>query len=463
MRKFAVILKYELKEYISSKGFVAFTLLLAIIGAVLLCLPRFIDMSAFTGVDFAGKSETEQAEKEQTPEYLSDKKYALYDPGNITDTQLLSEYFSGAQFVKVSSTGELEKMLEDETAVAGFAVKNQTEYEYYIFNKTMYDSNSEIFDEAMKAMSRARYCAANGLDLNEITQMYEPQITVTEHILNKNTTQSYWYCYALVIIVFMLIMFYGQMIAVSVTTEKSNRAIEVLVTSTTPNSLLFGKVIAGAIAGLLQSGIILGTILAAYQFNREQWGGMLDIILDIPANVLIVFALFGTMGYLFYAFLFGAMGALVSKTEDVSKSVSGLTMIIMLIYFFSLFQLSNVDGMIIKVLSFVQLIHHHVYARCHGQRCSMGDYRIFYNTDSFRYRRGNAWSGALQNGHTALRQPDKAFNRTQGSKKTIKQSLRNLIRRDFIQYALISNIHTVSAPFVARIFILKLSHSVFSK
>jgi len=353
MRKFAVILKYELKEYISSKGFVAFTLLLAIIGAVLLCLPRFIDMSAFTGVDFAGKSETEQAEKEQMPEYLSDKKYALYDPGNITDTQLLSEYFSGAQFVKVSSTGELEKMLEDETAVAGFAVKNQTEYEYYIFNKTMYDSNSEIFDEAMKAMSRARYCAANGLDLNEITQMYEPQITVTEHILNKNTTQSYWYCYALVIIVFMLIMFYGQMIAVSVTTEKSNRAIEVLVTSTTPNSLLFGKVIAGAIAGLLQSGIILGTILAAYQFNREQWGGMLDIILDIPANVLIVFALFGTMGYLFYAFLFGAMGALVSKTEDVSKSVSGLTMIIMLIYFFSLFQLSNVDGMIIKVLSFL--------------------------------------------------------------------------------------------------------------
>ena len=36
-----------------------------------------------------------------------------------------------------------------------------------------------------------------------------------------------------------------------------------------------------------------------------------------------------------------------------SKSVSGLTMIIMLIYFFSLFQLSNVDGMIIKVLSFL--------------------------------------------------------------------------------------------------------------
>ena len=69
-----------------------------------------------------------QAEKEQTTEYLSDTKYALYDPGSITDTQLLSQYFSGAQFIKVTSTQELEKMLKEETAVAGFAVKNQTEY-----------------------------------------------------------------------------------------------------------------------------------------------------------------------------------------------------------------------------------------------------------------------------------------------------------------------------------------------
>ena len=353
MKKFAVILKYELKEYISGKGFVAFTLLLAIIGAVLLCLPRFIDMSAFTGVDSSESSNEEETVPDTPAAYNSDKKYALYDPGNIADIKLLSDYFFGAQFVKVSDTGELEKMLEDETADAGFAVKSQTEYEYYVFNKTMYDSDSEVFNEAMKAMSRARYCEQHGLDLSEITQMYDPPITVTEHILNKNTTQSYWYCYALVIIVFMLIMFYGQMIAVSVTTEKSNRAIEVLVTSTTPNSLLFGKVIAGAIAGLLQSGIILGTILVSYRFNRQLWGGMLDIVLDIPANVLIVFAVFGTLGYLFYAFLFGAMGALVSKTEDVSKSVSGLTMIIMLIYFFSLFQLSNVDGIIIKVLSYL--------------------------------------------------------------------------------------------------------------
>ena len=47
------------------------------------------------------------------------------------------------------------------------------------------------------------------------------------------------------------------------------------------------------------------------------------------------------------------MGALVSKTEDISKSVSGLMVVIMAVYFFSLLQLTNIDGTIIKVLSFL--------------------------------------------------------------------------------------------------------------
>ena len=153
----------------------------------------------------------------------------------------------------------------------------------------------------------------------------------------------------------MLIVFYGQMIAVAVTNEKSNRSIEVLVTTTTPNSLLFGKVIAGAIASLCQVGIILGAVLLSYQANRSLWGGMLDMVFNIPAEVLISFAFFGLGGYLFYAFLYGAMGALVSKTEDISKSSGGLMMVVMIVYFIALLQLTNVDGIAMKVLSFLPI------------------------------------------------------------------------------------------------------------
>ena len=111
--------------------------------------------------------------------------------------------------------------------------------------------------------------------------------------------------------------------------------------------------ISGAIAGLVQAGAILGAVLISYRINSEVWGGALDMFFKIPGDVLLTFVFFGMGGYLFFAFLFGAMGALVSKTEDVSKSIGGLMMVIMVVYIFSLAQLTNVEGPIIKVLSFL--------------------------------------------------------------------------------------------------------------
>lgn len=352
MKKFVIVLKYELREYFSSKGFMIFTVVLAVLGAALLFLPRVVDMSDFTGVKIVGGDQDEKPDDKPGDE--GDKDLLLYvDQAGIVREDILQSMFAGADVQKAADVAEIETKVESQEAKAGFVVVSPTEYQYYVFNKSMMDSNSAVFEQAMKQFYRMDYCEDNGLDLNEITAMYDVPVTVSDRILNKDTASNYWYCYVLVIVVFMLIIFYGQMIAVSVTNEKSNRAIEVLVTSTSPNSLLFGKVIAGAIGGLFQMGLILGALLASYQFNREQWGGMLDMFLHVPAGVLGTFAIFGMGGYLFYAFLYGAMGALVSKTEDISKSSAGLQLIIMVVYFFALFQLTNVDGPVIKVLSFL--------------------------------------------------------------------------------------------------------------
>lgn len=351
MKRFMIVLKYELKEYFTNKVFMGLTVALVLVGIVLLFLPRFVDMSGFTGVDASGdKVSTEETASE------GEKEILLYvDQAGVVRPELLGELFPHADWQEAADVDALRARLEAQEAAAGFVVTGADSYEYYVFNKTLTDSNAAVFEQAMKLFYRMDYCLEKGWDLEEIASMYDVPITVTEQILNKDSESNYWYCYMLVIIVFMLIVYYGQMIAVSVTNEKSNRAIEVLVTSTSADSLLFGKVIAGAIAGVFQMGAILGAVLIAYQVNRDQWGGMLDMFLHVPGEVLLAFAFFGLGGYLFYAFLYGAMGALVSKTEDISKSVSGLMVVVMGVYFFSLVQLTNVDGTVIKVLSFLPI------------------------------------------------------------------------------------------------------------
>lgn len=349
MKKFVIVLKYELKEYFSNKVFMMLTIFLALLGVIALFMPRFVDMSDFTGVQVVGEKKEESEASDEDGEC-----FGYVDLAGIVQEELLLQMFPDSTWHELESVEQLELAVKA-GYTAGFVVTGETEYEYYVFNKSMTDRNTALFDQAMKQFYRVNYCAENDLNLEEIAAMYDVPIAVTEQILNKDSGSNYWYCYVLVIIVFMLIVYYGQMIAVSVTNEKSNRAIEVLVTSTTSNSLLFGKVIAGAIGGVFQMGVMLGAILLAYQANREQWGGMLDMFLNIPGEVLLAFVCFGLGGYLFYAFLYGAMGALVSKTEDVSKSVSGLMVVIMIVYIFSLVQLMNIDGPVIKVLSFLPI------------------------------------------------------------------------------------------------------------
>jgi ABC-2 type transport system permease protein len=344
MKQFLIVLQFELKEYSKNKSFVISTAVLAILGAVLLFLPRFIDMSSFTGV---GKTDevTESEEK--------DRDMIYFDHSGYGDVAILNTYFPDVNWKEAKSEAEIEKAVKDQEVDAGFIIKSTQEYDYYVYNSDLSNTDGQVFESVMKLINRTEYSAANGLDIQELNTLFDAPITMNQQILNKDAGNNFAYSYALVIIVFMMIVIYGQMIATFVASEKSNRTIEVLVTTTTTNSLLFGKVIAGAIGGMLQIGITLGATLISYQINYDYWGGSLDMFLAIPPEVLITFAFFGLGGYLFYGFLFGAVGALVSRTEDISKSSGGLMMIIMVVYMFSLMQLTNPDGMAMKILSFI--------------------------------------------------------------------------------------------------------------
>ncbi|WP_343209867.1 ABC transporter permease [Anaerolentibacter hominis] len=355
MKKFLVVLEYELKEYVRSKGFVLTTLLIAVLGAGILFLPRIVNMSGLlgTGPKQEAPVPEDESSKDKEDDEKADQTLLLYDEAGVMNMDLLKSLFPDSVWEAAADEDVIRERVQSGEVAAGFIVRSATQYDYYVLNKGMGDENKARFETAMTTVARQKYCEDNGLDYDEVEALFSQQIVSNDLVLGKDSGQNYWYSYALVILVFMLIVFYGQMIAVSVTNEKSNRSIEVLVTTTTPNSLLFGKVIAGAIASLCQVGLIMGSILISYAVNRDVWGGMLDMIFMIPGSVLITFAFFGLGGFLFYAFLYGAVGALVSKTEDISKSSGGLMMLIMIVYFIVLFQLTNVDGVAMKVLSFL--------------------------------------------------------------------------------------------------------------
>lgn len=371
MKNFFTVLEFELKNYIDNKAFLITTIGIAVLAILVIFSPRVPVINELMGLgtlDSAVVNEEKEKENLTAEESEADGEdemqeesysYVVYDEsGAFGDGSVLTEYAPYISWQFVSSTDEVKQIVEEQEVDAGFVIHSLNECDSYVWNKSMFGDENYVLQSILENLNLQMFAQKNGIDYQEMMDAMYSGVVINENVLGKDSTANYWYCYVLVIVIFMMIIMYGVMIAQSVTVEKSNRAIEVLVTSTDTNYLLFGKVIAGAIAGVLQVGVILLAVLGSYQLNRSIWGDVgeiLDMFLDIPANVLVTFAFFGIGGYLFYAFLYGAVGALVSKTEDISKSASGLQMIIMIAYFIALFQLGNVDGVVMKVASFVPL------------------------------------------------------------------------------------------------------------
>lgn len=255
----------------------------------------------------------------------------------------------------MDSEQQIRDAVVSEEVEAGFVIRSTTEFDYFVFNQSAFSDTAESFRNLMSTAAKMKYCEDNDLNYEDMAKMDQESIVCHEQILGKDSESNYWYSYVLVILVFMIIVMYGMMIATSVANEKSNRTVEILVTSTTSSSLLFGKVFAGATAIIFQIGLIFSSILGAYQFNKDSLGGVLDMLLDIPVEVLVTFIVFGFGGFLFYAFLYGALGAMVSKIEDLNKSAGTAQMVVMIVYFLVLFQMQEPDGIVIKILSYLPI------------------------------------------------------------------------------------------------------------
>ena len=353
MKQFFNVLSFELSNYFKNKGYLITTILISILLIVGLSLPSVFDMSKLIPQLSSNNSEiTENTEKGD--ESKDKTNYIIMDTNNIiSDKNILETAFPNSTWTIVNSKDEAENLIKSGDAKAGFIVESLNKYSYLVDNSGFTDTNQMIFENILSTLNQIEYAQNNNLNIDELQSVINIQFESEINILGKDSAGNFFYVYIFIFAMYMMILLYGQLIAVSVTSEKSNRAIEVLVTSANSNSLIFGKVIGAALASFLQVAIILGSGMISYTLNSKAWNGLLDGVFKVPSNILLTFIIFGSIGYLFYSFIFGALGALVSKTEDISSSIGPVTMIFVVVFFISMFGLTNSDSLLIKIASFI--------------------------------------------------------------------------------------------------------------
>ena len=343
MKQFFTVFKFEFKNFLKNKIFVGLTVVVALIITLVTFFPRFTD-----GKDISINLGDDAAKSlliiNKTDENLTDAlKSTLTDFEITVDNQ--------------QSFEDAKESVEDGDYKIAIVIESPLEYKYIVDNLGLYDTTSYIINDVMLSSYKANYLANAGLSTEEINEFTNAFVTGESVIVGQDQTQSFFHAYLLMMVLYVAVLVYGQLVAQSVATEKSSRAMELLITSADPKNLIFGKVIGTGVAGLAQIAVLLiwGVICIAINKDYLADNEVLSMFTSISPPLVIYTIVFFILGFGLYAFLNGAMGSMASKLEDVGTLTMPVmfTFIIGFVITISFMSADNIDNIIIKVLSYV--------------------------------------------------------------------------------------------------------------
>lgn len=162
--------------------------------------------------------------------------------------------------------------------------------------------------------------------------------------------------YMMIIILYMAVLMYGNMIAMDIANEKSSRVMEILISSSSPISQMFAKIIGISLLGLTQIGLFLVVGYFMIQSRAEDMVGEFFEFFgfsDVPVSTYIYAIIFFLLGYFLYATLSAMLGSLVTRMEDVGQILMPMTLLIVIAYMIAIFGISMPESGMVTITSFI--------------------------------------------------------------------------------------------------------------
>jgi len=152
-------------------------------------------------------------------------------------------------------------------------------------------------------------------------------------------------------LIYMFIFVYGAMVMQGVMEEKTNRIVEIIVSSVKPFDLMMGKIVGIGLVGLTQLGIwamvglgvgLSGIFLSGSVKLFESLSAVFGSVNLL--EICVFFVLFFIGGYMMYASLFAAIGAMVNSQEDTQQYMMPITILVLFAFYAGFFSAQNPDG-----------------------------------------------------------------------------------------------------------------------
>lgn len=334
MKQFSRVLSFSFTSMIRSKGMIISTIVMCVIIAAGISIPSLINFFSSVGTPEPSPSaqpgETPQPVPSEPP---SENRVIVVDPQEtlFSDTAALAETFPDYDWKLVPSANEAElrEQIENGDIHSALIIQDRMNATY-LFKSDINVLGNNLADSLQTLLTdsyRYELLMTYNVSQEDAARFFVVPMLNSVNLGIQNMVGQIQ-SFVFILLLYIAILSSGQLVSTSVVQEKSSRAMEVLITTTRPETLMFGKVIGIGMAGLAQMLVFLLTGAGAYLLNQDSLVSydLLAELFNIPASTFVYALLFFLGGYFLYAMLFAAIGSLVSRTEDLASANTPMTL-----------------------------------------------------------------------------------------------------------------------------------------
>lgn len=349
MKKIIAVARWEYLEKVKTKTFIISLIITPLIIILFSILPTLLFRDEAPKVEIIGIIDTSGIYFNDLVEELS--AYTLPDGNRNYILVNLSIEDKNLKELKVTANKSIQKNLVEGYLVVYPSGKDSVYAEY----RSKSIGNFKVvgrFEEALSSIRLKKKLEQEGID-TKFLQYYQDKVNVAQlkiedsgKVSDLDFFTTFFVSIIFILLLMMMVVYSGQMLVRSMIEEKSSRLIEMLISSSTPDELLTGKIIGLSLLGLTQifiwvmigTGLVAGALVPPSAFD----------------NVLPMLLYF-LLGFLFYSSLFVGIGSTVNTEQEAQQITTYLSLILMLPVVIAMPAIQNPDFLITKIFSYFPL------------------------------------------------------------------------------------------------------------
>lgn len=346
MSKFWIILSHTYMTRLKSKPFIITTII------ALIFIIGFANIQSVINI-----FQTEEIETYA----VIDKSEQFYSPLESG----MEQYSDSIEIMQYDQSEEQGKIAVQEGEYEALIILDQDEVGapevIYYANSVNFSFNQLTIEQQLEQLKVAIVAEKAGIEADTLAEIYEP-IQIEKIALNETSktdeelNQARGIVYIMLFVLYTAVIVYGQMIATDVATEKSSRVMEILISSASPVTHMFAKIVGIALLGLTQIGVfvavgfmMLNSKQSTYSSEVFEFFGFEGISFSLYFYAILFFFL----GYFLYATIAAMLGSLVSRVEDVQHLLLPMIFLIMIAFFIAVYGTTSPTAKLITITSFI--------------------------------------------------------------------------------------------------------------